>query len=88
KSRMASDQAARLARSLSYEGVLERGFALVRDAEDKPLKQAAELKKGQELRLQFSDGSAGAIATGKPANPARSKAPAAPKEPGKQGSLF
>ncbi|MDZ5700079.1 exodeoxyribonuclease VII large subunit [Chelativorans sp. M5D2P16] len=88
KSRTASDQAARLARSLSYEGVLERGFALVRDAEDRPLKHAAELKKGQELRLQFSDGSAGAIATGKPAAPARSKPAAAPKEPGKQGSLF
>ncbi|WP_159589818.1 exodeoxyribonuclease VII large subunit [Chelativorans xinjiangense] len=89
RAKAAYDQAARLAESLSYKKVLERGFALVRDAEDKPLKRARDLRAGQELHLQFSDGSAGAVATGKPAgDPRRSKASPAAKEPGKQGSLF
>ena len=82
------EQTMRLIRSLSYEGVLERGFALVRDADDKPLKRAQDVQAGQLLRLQFSDGNAGAIATGKPASGTARKAPATPKETGKQGSLF
>jgi exodeoxyribonuclease VII large subunit len=78
----------RLVTSLSYEGVLERGFALVRDAEDRPLKRASEVKTGEALRLQFADGSTGAIATGKPSGGTTRKTAPAQKEPGKQGSLF
>ena len=66
--------------------VLERGFALVRDGEDRPLKRASDVKPGETLRLQFADGNIGAISTGKSSNTNRKSAPA--REPGKQGSLF
>lgn len=87
--RAASEQTMRFVKLLSYEGVLERGFALVRDTEGTPLKRAREVRPGQALRLQFADGSANAIASGKPAGTASERKPSkAPQEPGKQGSLF
>ncbi|WP_309083369.1 exodeoxyribonuclease VII large subunit [Chelativorans sp.] len=87
RARSAYEQTARLAESLSYKSVLERGFALVRDGGDQPVKRAAGILPGEALRLQFADGSTGAIATGKMSTAPR-KAPAPQKEPGKQGSLF
>lgn len=36
--------------------VLERGFALAR-AQDRVIRRAAELKKGEQFELRFSDGS-------------------------------
>lgn len=80
------DQTERLARTLSYQGVLERGFALVRDASDRPVKRAAELSAGQEVHIQFYDAIAGAVIAGKPVAGPRKDARA--KDPGKQGSLF
>jgi len=84
------DHHARLVNSLSYQAVLERGFAVVRDADNLPLKRAAEISAGQVLNLQFADGSTTAIAGSqaaapKPA-PARKVPPANDK--GGQGSLF
>jgi len=86
RARTVYEQAVRLAESLSYKSVLERGFALVRDGEDRPLKRASDVKPGETLRLQFADGNIGAISTGKSSNTNRKSAPA--REPGKQGSLF
>ena len=87
--RAQSEQAMRLGKTLSYTSVLARGFALVRDPDDQPLKQARDLKPGQALRLQFSDGIAGAVTTGKSAGKSgERKKPDLAKEPGKQGSLF
>ncbi|WP_173935005.1 exodeoxyribonuclease VII large subunit [Chelativorans sp. Marseille-P2723] len=88
RARSAYEQCIRLVESLSYVKVLERGFALVRDAEDRPLKRAADLHPGQALRLQFSDDSAGAIATGKPLEKQERRKRGAPAESGSQGSLF
>jgi len=82
----AYEQTARLAESLSYKSVLERGFALVRNADDTPLKRASDVKPGEGLRLQFADDSVRAIATGKSSSANKKSAPA--REPGKQGSLF
>jgi exodeoxyribonuclease VII large subunit len=45
------DHACRLVESLSYKAILERGFALVRDGGDKPLKRAAEVKPGSALSI-------------------------------------
>ncbi len=38
-------------RTLSYESVLERGFAIVFDAEGNPVKQAASVSEGTPCRF-------------------------------------
>jgi exodeoxyribonuclease VII large subunit len=42
--------------SLSYEGVLARGFALVRDGEGRPIPSAARARAETALEIQFHDG--------------------------------
>lgn len=42
--------------SASPQSVLNRGFAIVRDASGRPLQRAAELGAGQDVRLGFADG--------------------------------
>jgi len=79
---------ARLLGSLSYEQVLARGFALVRDGAGNPLVRAAAVEPGSALSIEFADGRVGATAEGGPperARPAGAKRGAAPKE---QGSLW
>lgn len=92
----------RMMQSLAYTNVLKRGFALVRDNNNKPITLADNVASGQTLNIQFSDGHVRAIASGdavsetehlekavetKSAKP--SKKPAKPKTPSKdQGSLF
>jgi len=71
--------AARL-ESASYQSVLARGFALVRDAEGRAVTRAAAVAPGQALRLTFTDGEVRATAEGAPP---RRRGPA----PG-QGSLL
>jgi len=51
----------------SYERVLARGFALVRDASDRPVKRAVDIKSGQRLRLRFADAEMGVTADGRQA---------------------
>jgi exodeoxyribonuclease VII large subunit len=46
--------------SLSWRGVLERGFALVRDAAGTPVLRAASLASGAEVEIEFADGVRGA----------------------------
>ena len=92
---------ARLLASLSYEQVLARGFALVRDSGGNPLVRAAAVEPGSALSIEFADGRVGATADGGPperarpagaggglperARPVGAKRRAAPKE---QGSLW
>jgi exodeoxyribonuclease VII large subunit len=77
----------RLLESYSYDQVLKRGFALVRNAAGEPVLAAAGVAAGERLRLQFHDGEVAATAAGQPAPaPKRSAAPAKPT-PG-QGSLL
>jgi exodeoxyribonuclease VII large subunit len=45
-----------LLNSVSYTAVLNRGFALVRDAADQPLRSAQAATAGQALTVQFADG--------------------------------
>ncbi len=71
--------------SLGYKNVLARGFALVRDADDKPIRRAAEVIDGERLDIEFADGRRSAIA-----GAAETKKPS-PKRALKkreQGSLF
>lgn len=76
----------RLLGTLSYQNVLERGFALVRDANDTPIKRAAKVKSGEALRIQFADDTIEAVAAGHPQPQPRPKKPA--PAGGGQGSLF
>lgn len=45
----------------SFERVLERGFALVRDESGVPVKSAGETREGQTVTLRFRDGEAPAV---------------------------
>jgi exodeoxyribonuclease VII large subunit len=51
--------------AMSYRGVLSRGFALVRDEEQRPLRRASDVKPAQRLEIEFADGKIGAIAGGR-----------------------
>lgn len=50
------EQAGRLLETVSYQSVLRRGFALVRDRDDRPLKRAGDVPPGAELAIEFADG--------------------------------
>jgi len=84
---------AQLLRSLSYASVLDRGFAVIRDAFHTPILSAAGVTPAMPLTVEFSDGKVGAVATSvhltekEPAKPAR-RPPRKRAPPGAQGSLF
>jgi exodeoxyribonuclease VII large subunit len=94
------DGCGKLLASLSYQGVLKRGFALVRDQRGTSVRSARQLTAGQSLDIEFADGRVGAQVTGsakadergRPAAPARRGEPERPKakdrSPSGQGSLF
>ncbi|MFG1394446.1 exodeoxyribonuclease VII large subunit [Xanthobacter agilis] len=58
------DGLAQLLSALSYHGVLERGFALVRDAEGQAVRRAGGLGPGRRIELEFADGRIGAQTLG------------------------
>ena len=93
------ERAGTLLKAFSYRGVLERGFALVRDETGAPLHSAAAIGAGQNIAIEFADGGVDAVAGkghlasgpakgGKappqPATPSR-KTTAAPAKPQKSG---
>ncbi|MGH6979995.1 MAG: exodeoxyribonuclease VII large subunit [Stellaceae bacterium] len=85
--------AEQLLKAFSYQGVLARGFALVRDGDSHPLRSAAAIGGGARLEIEFSDGRVGATADGTDVPKAAAPRPKpAPKPrgsgPGGQGSLF
>ncbi len=82
--------AEQLLRAFSYQGVLKRGFALVRDVEGRPLHAAASVTSGMRLDIEFADGRVGAVADGevKPQPVPRIKPRTRGGEGGGQGSLF
>jgi exodeoxyribonuclease VII large subunit len=67
--------------SVSYERVLERGFALVRDADDNPVMSAGALGAGDAIAIRFHDGEARATVdeVGAPAKAAKKKPQSKPK---------
>lgn len=81
------DQAERLLKSVSYQSILERGFALVTDPAGEIVRRAARVSGGDELMVRFVDGQVRTVvAGGEPPKPrARPAAKAAPSD---QGSLF
>jgi exodeoxyribonuclease VII large subunit len=66
------DGSTKLLASLSYKAVLQRGFALVRDAKNVPIHAAAAVMPGQTLVIEFADAKIKVREDGNP----------------KQGSLF
>jgi exodeoxyribonuclease VII large subunit len=87
--RQALDSCAKMMSSLSYRSVLQRGYALVRDASDKPLRAAAATRPGQVVAIEFHDGKVGAV-IGQDDAPRRKlgRGTSGPGEPGGQGNLF
>lgn len=83
-------QAERLLGSLSYKGVLGRGFAVVRNAEGTALSRAKGIGPGNALEIEFADGRISAITEGGPGEPrAPGKRPSGRKSnPTEQGDLF
>jgi exodeoxyribonuclease VII large subunit len=89
----ALDRADKLLVALSYQGVLARGFALVRDPAGPPIRSAAAINPGQALDIEFSDGRATAVATAAHGVPVKPRQPIRPRSrkygSGEgQGSLF
>jgi exodeoxyribonuclease VII large subunit len=91
------DGCAKLLASLSYHGVLQRGYALVRDGAGRSVRSVGQVAAGGHLDIELADGHVSAQAT-EAATPrpdrtpkAGSSAPARAKpvtRGGNQGSLF
>lgn len=69
--------------SLNVLAVMQRGFALVKDATGAVVKQATALADGQAVSLQFHDGTRAATIGGSAVKPKKST-----KTPTSQGGLF
>jgi exodeoxyribonuclease VII large subunit len=82
----------RILQSLSYKNVLKRGYAVIRDEEDRVLATAGAVSNGAALSIEFADGRVRAVAgdgDALPSSPAKRRTP--PKQqtpPTAQGSLF
>jgi exodeoxyribonuclease VII large subunit len=87
------DACGKLLGSLGYHGVLQRGYALVRDSEGRTVRSAAAVGAGQQLDIELADGRipAQALQAGtavhKCASPSAAGAPKR-RPGGNQGSLF
>lgn len=68
-------------RSLSYQSVLARGFALIRDGDGKAVRSAATVAAGTRLDIELADGRIGATADAGPASPTDQAAPVATAAP-------
>ncbi len=83
---------AKLLETLSHQGTLARGFALVRDAEGQVLRSAGAVAAGDALGIEFADGRVAARAEGgvpqKPSAAAKKAAKPKATEATKQASLF
>ncbi len=86
----------RILQSLSYKNVLKRGYAVIRDEENRPLTRAAAVAPGAVISVEFADGEVSAVAgADAPALADTSSAQVRKKSvkpvssnPGNQGSLF
>ncbi|SFT93557.1 Exodeoxyribonuclease VII large subunit [Pseudovibrio denitrificans] len=64
RQRLRLSNSAGLLGSLSYERVIERGYAVVRDENGIPLASAQAVQAGQALKLEMKGGTVGAVADG------------------------
>ncbi len=82
-----AQRAGELLTAYSYRGVLNRGFALVRDMTGRPVRIAAAVKSGMRLDIEFTDGRIEAIADVGSAG-RRRRGGGEGEQGGGQGSLF
>jgi exodeoxyribonuclease VII large subunit len=75
--------------------VLKRGYAVIRDEEDRPVSQAAALEPGAAIAIEFADGRVAAVTGSGAADTSSSVSqrkktvrPAETADPPKQGTLF
>ena len=74
--------------SLDHRQVLARGFALVRDANHKLVRHAAEIMDGAYLDIEFADGRRPAVAGKKRETVLPRHLMAGDRQKDEQGSLF
>ena len=77
-----------LLESYSYERVLDRGFALVTTADEKPVTSAGSLTVGDAAFLRFKDGVVGVAITGSKAPRSKPKKSKPSANEDRQGSLL
>jgi exodeoxyribonuclease VII large subunit len=88
------DRADKLLAALSYQGVLARGYALVRDASGQPVRSASAVAQNQALDIEFTDGHVKAVATEahgttpQPRQPIRPRQRRRVSDDPSQGNLF
>src|SRR5262249_9552685 len=73
------ERADRLLAAFSYQSVLARGFALVRDPAGPPLRSAGAIRPGQALDIEFADGRVAAAAAAAQGVPVRPRQPIRPR---------
>ncbi|HWV80734.1 MAG TPA: exodeoxyribonuclease VII large subunit, partial [Hyphomicrobiaceae bacterium] len=91
--RRALDAHAQVLASLSYQSVLRRGFAVVRDADGRAVRSAGSLAVDARIGIELADGRAGARVTSIETSDDRPPEPPKPRTPKRsgpdgQGSLF
>lgn len=79
------EAASKLLDAVSYRNILDRGFAVVTDSEDRIVKRADQVQPGEALTIEVAAGKIGVTVGGAPAARRRVKPPAGED---KQGSLF
>ena len=52
----ALDSLAKLLESYSYQRVVERGFTVIRDLNEKPITRSAQVSDGTTAKIEFADG--------------------------------
>ena len=89
KRRSSLETQSKLLNSLSYKGVLSRGYALVLDAEGQVARSSQALTNGDGVTLRLHDGDVGAVISDAPPKPKKkpTKPKAQPSDDG-QESLF
>ncbi len=65
----------KLLAALSYQAVLDRGFALVRRGDDSTVRSAGDVARGEALQLQFADGRVDVVEGSGPARAAAASSP-------------
>jgi exodeoxyribonuclease VII large subunit len=71
--RRALEAQAKLLTSLSYQGVIARGFAIIRDDDGNMVRRSAGLTAGRALEIEFADGRTPVVVTGDAAPGARAE---------------
>ncbi len=81
--RVRLDAMGQMLRALSHQGVLARGFVLLRDGKGRPVRRAADTIPGMAVEIEFHDGRRNAVIAGAKPAAAPIKGKADP-----QGQLF